>query len=125
MVRSASVLLRGRPEDGSPSPLSPDAGWGNHGNIDYRHRRSVARDGSCMLTNKIHTAQRENAMNRSIALGLAMLAGAVIGAIAVNGLHAQNKAPGAYAALDLRAINSPDVFKTLPSKTGDFDGHTA
>ena len=63
-------------------------------------------------------------MNRSIALGLAMLAGAVIGAIAVNGLHAQNKA-GAYAALDLRAINSPDVFKTLPSKTGDFDGHTA
>jgi hypothetical protein len=27
--------------------------------------------------------------------------------------------------LDLRAINSPDVFKTLPSKTGDFDGHTA
>ena len=126
MVRSASVLLRGRPEDGSPSPLSPDAGWGNHRSIDYRHRRSVARDGSCMLTNKnSQTAQRENAMNRSIALGLAMLAGAVIGAIAVNGLHAQNKAPGAYAALDLRAINSPDVFKTLPSKTGDFDGHTA
>ena len=54
MVRSASILLRGRPEDGSPSPLSPDAGWGNHRNIDYRHRRSVARDGSCMLTNKIH-----------------------------------------------------------------------
>ena len=54
-----------------------------------------------------------------------MLAGAVIGATAVSGLHAQNKAPGAYAALDLRAINSPDVFKTLPSKTGDFDGHTA
>ena len=50
MVRSASVLLRGRPEDGSPSPLSPDAGWGNHRNIDYRHRRSVARYGSCMLT---------------------------------------------------------------------------
>jgi hypothetical protein len=48
---------------------------------------------------------------------------AVIGATAVSGLHAQNKAPGAYAALDLRAINSPDVFKTLPSKTGDFDGH--
>ena len=54
-----------------------------------------------------------------------MLAGAVIGAIAVNGLHAQNKAPGTYAVLDLRAINSPDVFKTIPSKTGDFDGHTA
>jgi len=61
MVRSASVLLRGRPEDGSPSPLSPDAGWGNHSSIDYRHRRSVARDvvacglrRSCMWTNKIH-----------------------------------------------------------------------
>ena len=63
-------------------------------------------------------------MNRPIALGLAMVE-AVIGATAVSGLHAQNKAPGAYAALDLRAINSPDVFKTLPSKTGDFDGHTA
>jgi len=59
-------------------------------------------------------------MNRSIALGLAMLAGAAIGAIPVNGLHAQNKVPGAYAVLDLRAISSPDVFKTLPSKTGDF-----
>ena len=70
-------------------------------------------------SNKIHTAQRENAMNRSIALGLAMLAGAVIGAIAVDGLHAQNKAPGAYAALDLRAINSPDVFGLMyaPSPT--------
>jgi hypothetical protein len=27
-----------------------------------------------------------------------------------------------YAVLDLSAINSPDVFKTLPSKMGDFDG---
>jgi hypothetical protein len=66
-----------------------------------------------------------NAMNRSIALGLAVLGGGAIGATAANGLHAQNRAPGAYVALDLRATNSPDVFKTLPSKTGDFDGHTA
>ena len=64
-------------------------------------------------------------MDRSIALGLAMLAGMVIGATAVDGLHAQNKAPGAYAVLDLSAINSPDVFKTVPSKMGDFDAHTA
>ena len=35
------------------------------------------------------------------------------------------KAPGAYAVLDLSAINSPDVFKTVPSKMGDFDAHTA
>jgi hypothetical protein len=54
-----------------------------------------------------------------------MVAGTVIGVTAVNGLHAQNRAPGAYAVLDLRAISSPDVFRTLHSKTGDFDGHTA
>ncbi len=65
-------------------------------------------------------------MNRPIALGLlALLAGTVIGATAVNGLHTENNAPGAYAALDLSAISSADVFKTLPSKMGDFDGHTA
>jgi len=54
-----------------------------------------------------------------------MLAGIAIGTTAVKQLHAQNKAPGTYAVLDLRAINSPDVFKTIPSKTGDFEGHTA
>jgi len=64
-------------------------------------------------------------MNRPIALGLALLAGAAIAATAINRLHAQNKAPGVYAVLDLSVINSPDVFKTLPSKMGDFDGHTA
>jgi hypothetical protein len=64
-------------------------------------------------------------MNRPIALGLALLAGAAIAATAVNRLHAQDNASGAYAVLDLSAINSPDVFKTLPSKMGDFDGHTA
>jgi len=65
-------------------------------------------------------------MNRSIAVRLAaILAVGGIGAIAVNGLDAQNKAPGAYAVLDFSAVNSPDVSKILPSKTGDFDGHTA
>ena len=62
-------------------------------------------------------------MNQSIALGLAMVAASVVGATAANGLHDQNNAPA--AVLDFRAINAPDVFKTLPSKTGDFDGHTA
>ena len=46
-----------------------------------------------------------------------MLAGLVIGATAVTALHAQNKPSMAYADLDPRAINSPAVFKTLPSKT--------
>jgi hypothetical protein len=64
-------------------------------------------------------------MNRSIALGLAMVAAPVVGATVANGLPDQNNAPAAYTVLDLRAINAPDVFKTLPSKTGDFDGHTA
>jgi hypothetical protein len=54
-----------------------------------------------------------------------MLAGTVIGTTAADGLHAQNVAPGTYVVVDLSAINSPDVFKTLPSKMGDFDGHTA
>jgi uncharacterized protein (DUF1330 family) len=57
-------------------------------------------------------------MNRSIALGLAMLAGGAIGATAVNGLHAQGKAPGAYAIVDISAINNADVFKSLLPKTG-------
>src|ERR1700690_1751194 len=35
-----------------------------------------------------------NIMNRSIALGLAMLAGVAIGALVINGLQAQGKGPG-------------------------------
>jgi uncharacterized protein (DUF1330 family) len=42
-----------------------------------------------------------------------MLAGIALGATAVNGLNAQGKAPGAYAVVDISAINNPDVFKTL------------
>jgi uncharacterized protein (DUF1330 family) len=52
-------------------------------------------------------------MNRPIALGLTLLAGVAIGATAIQGLHAQGKAPGAYAVVDISAINNPDVFKTL------------
>jgi uncharacterized protein (DUF1330 family) len=59
-----------------------------------------------------------NATNQRIALGLAMLAGAAFGGVAVNELSAQNKAPGAYAVIDISEISSPDVFKTLLPKTG-------
>jgi uncharacterized protein (DUF1330 family) len=55
-------------------------------------------------------------MNQRIGLGLAMLAGAAIGAAAVNGLNAQTKAPGAYAVVDLSEISDPDLFKTLLPK---------
>jgi uncharacterized protein (DUF1330 family) len=57
-------------------------------------------------------------MNHRIALGLTMLAGVAIGATAVTGLHAQAKAPGAYAVVDITAITNPDVFKTLLPKAG-------
>jgi len=55
-------------------------------------------------------------MNQRIALGLAMLAGVAIGAAAVSELNAQNKAPGAYAVIDISEISNPDLFKTLLSK---------
>jgi uncharacterized protein (DUF1330 family) len=57
-------------------------------------------------------------MNRSIALGLAMLASAAIGATAIQGLHAQGKAPGVYVVIDISAINNPDLLKTLGPKAG-------
>jgi uncharacterized protein (DUF1330 family) len=57
-------------------------------------------------------------MNRSVALGLAMLAGGAIGATAVNGLHAQGNAPGAYAVVDISKINNPDLYKTILPKAG-------
>ena len=56
-------------------------------------------------------------MNRYIPMGLAMFAGAALGAVAVNGLYAQGKGPGAYAIIDISAVNRPDVFKTLLPKT--------
>jgi uncharacterized protein (DUF1330 family) len=55
-------------------------------------------------------------VNQRIALGLAMLAGAVVGAVAIDGLKAQDKAPGAYAVIDISEISNPDLFKTLLSK---------
>ena len=117
-MRSVSVLLRGRPEDGSPSPRPPTTAGATNAALITRRRRSAVRIVSCKWT-------KEKTMNRSMALGLAMVAGSAFVATAINGLLAQNVAPGAYADLDLRAINSPAVLKTLPSKTGDFDSHTA
>ena len=43
-------------------------------------------------------------MNRYISLGVAMLAGAAIGAGAVSGLHAQNK-PKAYLVTELQVLD--------------------
>jgi uncharacterized protein (DUF1330 family) len=56
-------------------------------------------------------------MKSYFGLGLAMLAGAAFGAVAVNGLHAQTK-PGAYAVVDITEVTNPDLFKTLLPKAG-------
>jgi uncharacterized protein (DUF1330 family) len=50
-------------------------------------------------------------MNRSISLGLALLAGVAIGATAIQGLHAQAK-PSAYVVIPILKINDAAVFKT-------------
>jgi len=55
-------------------------------------------------------------MSRYIALGLAMVAGAALGAAAVSGLHAQGKVPGAYAILDISEIVDADLLKQIVTK---------
>jgi uncharacterized protein (DUF1330 family) len=59
-------------------------------------------------------------MARSITIGLAMLAGAVLGAAAVNELSAQGRPPGAFAVIDIGEITDPDTFsrQLLPKETG-------
>ena len=47
---------------------------------------------------------------------LALLAGAALGAVSVNGLYAQGKTPGAYVVIDISEIKDPDLFKTLIPK---------
>jgi uncharacterized protein (DUF1330 family) len=49
-------------------------------------------------------------MNRQISLGLAMLAGVVIGATAIQGLHAQAK-PSAYIVIPILKMNDAAGFK--------------
>ena len=55
-------------------------------------------------------------MTRYLSLGLAMLAGAAFGAVAVGGLNAQSKAPGAYAILDISDIVDPTALKQIVAK---------
>jgi uncharacterized protein (DUF1330 family) len=50
------------------------------------------------------------------ALTLAMLGGFGLGAIAVQGVHAQRTGPGAYVIVDITQINDPETFKTLVPK---------
>ena len=58
-------------------------------------------------------------MNRSLTLGLGgMLIGTALGAAAVNGLHAQGNAPGAYAILDISEILDAAAVPQIIAKAG-------
>jgi len=57
-------------------------------------------------------------MKSFFGLGLATLAGAAIGAVAISGLNAQGKAPGAYAVVDISDINDPEGFKQIGPLAG-------
>jgi hypothetical protein len=54
--------------------------------------------------------RRSTLMARSIVIGLAMLAGAALGAAAVNELGAQGRPPGAFAVIDISDVTDPEVF---------------
>lgn len=58
-------------------------------------------------------------MARSIVIGLAMLAGAALGAAAVNELSAQGRPPGAFAVIDISEVTDPDILtqQLLPKST--------
>ena len=64
-----------------------------------------------------HT-QQEEAVKQFLILGLGMLAGAALGGAAVNGLHAQGKAPRAYAILDISEVIDADAIKQVVAKAG-------
>jgi uncharacterized protein (DUF1330 family) len=52
-------------------------------------------------------------MNRSVAVGLAMLAGAALGAAAVQGLHAQGK-PKAYSVTETQVLDATATAAYVP-----------
>jgi uncharacterized protein (DUF1330 family) len=56
-------------------------------------------------------------MKSYFGLGLAMLAGAALGAVGVNSLSAQGK-PGAYAVIIIDDILNPDAYQAIVPKAG-------
>ena len=55
-------------------------------------------------------------MRYQCTLALTMLSGFALGVFAVQGLHAQGTAAGAYVIVDINQINDPATFKTLLPK---------
>ena len=53
-------------------------------------------------------------MNRFVSVAMAMLAGAALGAVAVNGLNAQTKPP-TYVVIDIAQMTDPEGFKAIPA----------
>ena len=60
------------------------------------------------------------------ALSLAMLTGFGLGAMAVQGVHAQRSGPGAYAIIEITEVNSPqslnEVLPKLAPSVAAFGG---
>jgi uncharacterized protein (DUF1330 family) len=54
-------------------------------------------------------------MKTHYAMAMTLVAGAAIGAIGVQGLHAQAKPP-AYVVIAIRSVTDPDAMKTLMEK---------
>jgi uncharacterized protein (DUF1330 family) len=55
-------------------------------------------------------------MRSRLALTLAMLVGVVLGALAVESVHAQRSGPGAYAIIDITEVNSPQSLNESLAK---------
>ena len=51
-------------------------------------------------------------MNRPLSLGLAMLAGVALGAMAIKGLNAQTNPP-TYVVIDISAVTDPERFNAV------------
>jgi uncharacterized protein (DUF1330 family) len=56
-------------------------------------------------------------MKTSNAVGLSMLIGLALGALAIQGLHAQAKPP-TYVVIDIANLTDPDGFKAVPTSPG-------
>jgi uncharacterized protein (DUF1330 family) len=88
-----------------PNSLLQGSAVGRHG-----HRKSVINRSALATSDKAQArAHREtNVMNQRITIGLALLAGAALGAAGVEGIHAQAKPPVYYVAeID---VSNPEAY---------------
>jgi uncharacterized protein (DUF1330 family) len=53
-------------------------------------------------------------MKKPFGMGLVLLGGIAVGAT-ITGLHAQSKAPSAYAVIDISEVTDPETFKKVIS----------